>query len=155
MIPMDECVERGVYEINSRNLLAGVYDGKGGFIGIRLKFKSRYLFTEYHWDTGTPYGTVQPIKLIEMLPEGIEARERYDEPTTCSLHGRECKWAGPPIPSPWIHVDDGSELSLGDYGDDDERDVPVSARENKELFDYLDPIDQRLNEERRLKWEQT
>ena len=57
-IPMNACIKGRVYEIRCRNLAYGVYDGNTGFIGIRTKFGNRYLFTEYHWDTGPPYGTV-------------------------------------------------------------------------------------------------
>jgi hypothetical protein len=45
-----------------------VFDGSGGFVGIREKFGSEYLFTEYHWDTGAPCGTVHPVELLEMCP---------------------------------------------------------------------------------------
>jgi len=58
-----------LYLINSRNLSHGVYDEKvKGFIGIRTKYKYVYLFTEFHWDTGPPYGTAKPIKLLETCP---------------------------------------------------------------------------------------
>jgi len=59
MIPIKECIKGRVYKIRCRNLRYGVYNGDGGFIGIRTKFGSRYLFTEYHWDTGAPFGTVR------------------------------------------------------------------------------------------------
>lgn len=65
-IPMEECRKGYVYELYSRNLRWGIYDGEEGFIGVREKFGSRYLFTEYHWDQGPPHGTVKP--LTEMGP---------------------------------------------------------------------------------------
>lgn len=138
-IPIDQCVVRGVYKINSRNLMVGVYDGNGGFVGIRMKFRERYLFTEYHYDTGAPYGTVRPMELIEMLPEGIEIHEYNPGPSKCSQHDRECHWSGPPAPAPWVHTDDGSELPDGDHS--------KGRGMYRPLFDYLDPIDQRLKEE--------
>ena len=58
MIPIKDCIPRRVYKIRSRNLRYGVFDGNDGFIGIRTKFGARYLFTEYHWDIGSPFGTV-------------------------------------------------------------------------------------------------
>lgn len=75
-IPIDQCVDRGVYRIHSRNLSVGVYraDVKG-FIGIRLKCGDRYLFTEYHYDTGAPFGTVFPKAQIEYLPDDISCHE--------------------------------------------------------------------------------
>lgn len=74
-ISLAECVVGHVYKIWSRNLRYGVYDGKEGFIGIRTKFGARYLFTEYHWDQGPPFGTVKPIEDLGMLPEGIPVQD--------------------------------------------------------------------------------
>jgi hypothetical protein len=47
----------------------------GRFIGVRTKFGSRFLFTENHYETGAPYGTVQPIRPLERVPEGVLAVE--------------------------------------------------------------------------------
>lgn len=68
-IPKDECQRGWLYDIRSRNLALGVYDGKGGFVGIREKFGSEYLFTEYHWDNPS-FATVRPIKALEKCPVG-------------------------------------------------------------------------------------
>jgi len=84
-IPLDKCKARYLYRIRARNFDLGVYDGNEGFIGIRTKFGSRYLFTEYHWDQGPPYGTVCPLREHQScLPEGIELTESlgsFDENT--------------------------------------------------------------------------
>jgi len=75
-IPMEECKTRRLYRIRSRNLRVGVYDGKEGFLGIRTKFGSRYVFTEYHWDQGPPHGTVKPQEDLGVdLPEEILLEE--------------------------------------------------------------------------------
>ena len=72
-IPLDECKHGYVYRIHSRNLDIGVYDENDkGFIGIRTKFTMRYLFTEDHWDTGAPYGTVKPVECLHKVPPNIE-----------------------------------------------------------------------------------
>jgi len=76
-IAQDNCKQGYLYKINSRNLSYGVYDGKQGFIGIREKFGSKYLFTEYHYDQGAPYGTVFPEKELEKIPDGIELCEYF------------------------------------------------------------------------------
>lgn len=80
-IPIDELVPRGIYRLYSRNLLVGVWNGKTdkwcGFVGIREKFGDRFLFSEYHWDTGAPYGTARPLELIGIVPEGIDLQEGY------------------------------------------------------------------------------
>ena len=65
MIPLKKCEIGVLYKIHSRNLQYGIFNGKDGFIGIRTKFGQKYLFTEFHWDTGPPYGTVKPIEKTE------------------------------------------------------------------------------------------
>jgi hypothetical protein len=69
MIPVAECKNGGLYKINSRNLAFGVYrEESKGFVGIREKFGNVYLFEEYHWDTGAPFGTVKPQEFLEVCP---------------------------------------------------------------------------------------
>lgn len=75
VIPLAECMPRGVYRITSRNLEIGVFDGEFGFIGLRQKFESFYLFTEYHRDMEGPMSTVRPTERIGTLPNGILANE--------------------------------------------------------------------------------
>jgi hypothetical protein len=75
-IPIAECTPGRVYQIQSRNLTFGVYDGNEGFIGIREKFGHRYLFTECHWDQGPPHGTVSGQKDLGIdLPADISPKE--------------------------------------------------------------------------------
>lgn len=75
-IPLDQCVDRAVYRIKSRNLGIGVFNKESnGFIGIRTKFGDSYLFTELHHDTGPPFGTVRPAEQIGVLPEEIRNGE--------------------------------------------------------------------------------
>jgi len=78
-IPVDQCKKGHLYRIHSRGLILGVFDGKTGFIGIRVKFGSKSLFTEYHWDQGPPYGTVQPQKDLGLIPDNIEIYEYRQE----------------------------------------------------------------------------
>lgn len=71
-IPIEECKDGVLYRIFSRNLAFGVYrEGVKGFVGIREKFGYEYLFTEFHWDTGPPFGTVNPKEELEPVPEGM------------------------------------------------------------------------------------
>jgi len=79
-MPLDQCKKGYLYKIDSRNLSYGVYDGKQGFIGIREKFGSKYLFTEFHYDQGAPYGTVFPEKELEQVPDRIEICEYLTDP---------------------------------------------------------------------------
>lgn len=89
-IPMAACEKRAVYRILSRNLWIGVYDGKEGFVGIREKFGSKYLFTEYHRDQGAPFGTVTPIEKIGVLPDNV-----VDVLDMVEVVKRECSCAHP------------------------------------------------------------
>lgn len=75
-VPLDQCVARRLYKLMSRNLVLGVFNGVTGFIGIREKFRHEYLFTEYHWDTGPPFGTVSGVEDTGVeLPPNIELSE--------------------------------------------------------------------------------
>jgi hypothetical protein len=67
-IPIAECKRGYIYRLHSRNLAYGVFvpEDNNGFIGIRQKFDSRFLFTEYHWENGPPHGTAKPLE--EMGP---------------------------------------------------------------------------------------
>jgi hypothetical protein len=77
----EQCEHGKLYRIHSRNLKIGVYNSRtGGFCGLRTKFGSVYVFEEYHWDNGSPYGTVKPQELIpETLLEGIYVAEYLPE----------------------------------------------------------------------------
>ena len=69
MIPLKDCKQGFLYKINSRNLAFGVFNEKvDGFVGIRTKFGVRYLFIEFHYETGAPFGTVRPEKELELCP---------------------------------------------------------------------------------------
>lgn len=85
MIPLNECIHGHVYRIHSRNLDYGVFKSNiGGFTGIREKFGDHYLFTEYHYDTGAPYGTVHPLEdlgpcLLSDISEGRSRDGRWHD----------------------------------------------------------------------------
>jgi len=71
-IALVDCKDRMLYRIFSRNLGLGVFNqSNNGFIGIRNKFGRNYLFTEYHYDCGPPFGTVSPDEELEMAPLGM------------------------------------------------------------------------------------
>ena len=48
------------YYCDARNFTIGVWNGKG-FEYNRQKFNTTYLDVEYHYDDGTPHGTVKPL----------------------------------------------------------------------------------------------
>jgi len=119
-IPVGKCKRGHVYELRSRNLQFGLFvpEAENGFIGIRQKFKSRYLFTEYHWDNGPPFGTVRPIRDLGPLEDTtIEPRENLG--TVCGQCGNSVEYVkieggvtltdGTVVPGEWRHLTgDGS-----------------------------------------------
>lgn len=71
-IPLRSCIDGHVYKIYSRNLDVGVFNAEHeAFTGIRNKFGWNYLFSEFHYDQGPPYGTVSPLEDLGPLPAGI------------------------------------------------------------------------------------
>jgi hypothetical protein len=72
-IPMDKLVRGRVYRISARNFSIAVYADEGRFIGFREKFGVWFLFTEYHWDTGEPFGTVKPLEDMGVsVPQDVQ-----------------------------------------------------------------------------------
>ena len=130
-ISKTDCIHRRLYRINSRNLTCGIYNqANGGFYGIRTKFDSRFVFAEYHWDNGPPYGTVRPVELLEVtFPDDILLQER--------LPGYLCIYCGQPLldehDSIYKHAHVGEPCSAGNL-------VHGSTLENKQLFDWLDLV---------------
>lgn len=145
-IPLEDCVDRQIYQIFSRNLRFGAFrKSSSGFIGIRLKFGERYLFEEYHYDTGPPHGTVQPLKAMNLVvPEEILLQEHLD--LVCSSCERPAvQYRGnsfpdqPPGPPFYRHVDepDGVDVCTKmsqTYG-------RAHLASNTALFDLLNKIE--------------
>lgn len=76
-IPLEQCEDGWLYRIFARNASLGIFRAnQKGFEIAREKFGNVYLFTEYHFDTGAPFGTVVPSKKLEKAPEfGTEQDE--------------------------------------------------------------------------------
>lgn len=130
-IALNECEHGYVYKIRSRNLSMGVFNKESnGFIGIRLKFKYEFLFTEYHWDTGASLGgTVKPIEIICKLPEDIEIKETLD--TIDEKSKRQVNFK-----EGWYYVDNG------EY---DKNIRPICVH-NEKLFNYLKSLETKIHE---------
>lgn len=125
-IPLAQCKKGFFYKLDSRNLSSGVFNGNPvcpGFIGLREKFGSIFLFTEDHYDNGAPHGTAKPLEEIEQLPDDIEAVEHFA--TIDALTGREVKYESQS--SSWRFVDTG-EFS---------RDIKPTSKPNEKLFSWL------------------
>lgn len=134
---MVEELKKGVvYRIRSRNLSCGVYNGSGGFIGIRQKFGSRYLDCEY-WDgrtelAGVPeyLGTAYPQEQIAVLPEGI--------PLLIDL-GAEDETTRRAVAFDTPVADGGKGWYFKDTGEASDKIRPMSVT-NKQLFEFLDKL---------------
>lgn len=72
LIPLEKCKDRMVYVVRARNIQFGVFNqGVNGFVGLRTKFGSRFLATEFHDETGAPHGTCFPVQEIEFVPDDL------------------------------------------------------------------------------------
>lgn len=78
-ILIKDCKDGYLYIVSARNAIIGICHDNGKAFEInRLKFNNRFLFDEYHWDTGAPYGTVCPLKEIEKAPEFKTDEEKLE-----------------------------------------------------------------------------
>lgn len=74
---ISSCKNGYVYKILARNGCIGVFNSQdSSFTLSRFKFSFNYLFEEYHWDTGEPYGTVKPIEEIEECPKDMNDKDK-------------------------------------------------------------------------------
>lgn len=142
-IPLDECVDRDIYEIRARNFTIGVFSAESkGFIGIREKLGDRYLFTEYHYDYSSTTGTALPLRMIGTVQdERIRLWERYPG-SMCVFCGEQVEYrkelksgydrsiGGFPT-WPWVHVDAKAERGCG-------RPDPITRGTYHPLFSLLE-----------------
>lgn len=140
-IPIADCKRRHVYRLHSRNLKFGVFapEKENGFIGIRTKFKSRFLFTEHHWDNGPPHGTARPVEDLGPLDDK-KVRLWDSMPTTCGYCGERLEFAQPEggivkdgksFPGEWRHIS----------GDRSCSDARPEGHRNSILFQALERIE--------------
>lgn len=144
LFAMDELEDRRVYIIRSRNLSVGAWRAETkGFIGVRLKFGSEYLFEEYHYDADPHVGTVSAATPTDVVVPNDMLLAPNLPGSWCKLHDRRARW----VPNEelgrfgkWYHMDDGSLLA-----DDD---MP-RGKSNHDLFDLLKP----LHDQEIAKWQ--
>lgn len=154
MIPMTDCEVGRVYGVGARSfdaypaepkgdeqrLSIAVYCGDGRFIGIRTKFGSRYLFTEYHHDSGSPFNTVQPCMGIVEVPRYIKLSETLR--TIDRRSGRAVAFDRPTVDGGrgWYFID----TQESDQG------IRPQAVSNRALFDFLDALSPDSSKEDRM-----
>ena len=130
-IPLTECQHRGIYRLASRNLTLGVFNSfSKGFIGIREKFGDLYLFTEYHWDMGVPFGTANAYEYLGQLPDDIQLRENvdtFDHVTRRTVDFDRAPEDDSLKPKGWYFID------TGEYS----KEIKACTTTYKPLFDYL------------------
>jgi len=68
-IKQEDLVVGQIYICEARNFTEGMWNGHS-FTYNRTKFGSTYPDTEFHYDDGAPYGTVQPLRIAEELGDG-------------------------------------------------------------------------------------
>ena len=131
-ISLEDCKHGYTYKISSRNLSIGVFnENDNGFIGIREKFGSEYLFTEYHWDTGAPFGTVNPKEEIEKCP-CQEIKESLG--TYCGTCRKDVQWEEG---TSWQ-----DKRRIHKEKDNCEKLSPC-VKWNQEMFDYLKELEKK------------
>lgn len=62
-VPLDQLVVGSAYELASRNLHTGIWDGRD-FHGIRTKFGDKFMDSETHYDLDEHHGTAVAVKLL-------------------------------------------------------------------------------------------
>jgi hypothetical protein len=135
----DQLQRGGIYAIRSRNLIVGAYDGERGFVGIREKFGDKYLFKEYlgREHGGEPgFDTVHPVKLLDMVPDGMEIKEYGD------LICMTCKENPRPTGKDWPERD---ECACGTNAETTDQDIRIPMY--RPLFDLLVPYEERQEKE--------
>lgn len=132
-IALPDCRAGHAYRVRSRNLGLAVFDGTGGFIGIRTKFGSRFLFTEFHRDTGAPYGTVSPLRDLGPLPSNIEARATLGTIDRRSRRPVRFERTSARTDGRWVYVDEDSAR--------DPRGIEPRTINNAALFNWLDGLE--------------
>ena len=136
-IPLSECRNGWVYRLHSRNLTFGVFvTAENGFIGIREKFGRKILATEYHYDTGAPFGTASPQEELEPALPGLVLKEigpLVDSKTSRPVTDTRTAYPAPPA---YIYADTGEPCTSKD----------ICYEHNQPLHDYMMSIEAKYKE---------
>lgn len=78
-IKLEDCKDGYLYRISARNGRYGIFVKElASFTLSRVKWGDNYLFDEYHYDTGAPFGTVLPLKEIEKAPNFTSEEKKLE-----------------------------------------------------------------------------
>lgn len=133
-IALADCQVGGVYRLRSRNLAFGIFDGKRGFVGIRTKFYSRFLDTEYHVDA-PPFNTATPIELVGFIDETLTPEALLAWCKTCGKSANFDMSRGETVTDRWQHDEPA------------DHDVDLIRMSNAQLFPLLDAYERDLAEQ--------
>lgn len=109
------------YSIWARQAFTGIWlPERQGFLITRYKIHPKpYLFVEFHWDTGEPYGTAKPLRPLEICPLPPPPMSAYhDEEQNAPL----CAWLDaleqrhPPLPG-WDSLSVRRQFTTGSLHD--------------------------------------
>ena len=126
MISLKKCKNGYAYKIDSRNLSIGVFNRvTNGFVGVRYKFGDEFLFEEFHYDTGEPYGTVYPKKELEQCP--VKDLREYIG-SYCGTCRKKLNWVDDP------NWEMKKKIHFEEFGC---KKLRTCAEMNSELFEYL------------------
>jgi len=130
-IELGDCKRGHVYSIRSRNLILGIFDGSRGFIGIREKLGSEYLFKEFYNSGKNPLGTVIVISEICKAPEELIISETIG--TVDMNTGLDVAFDKPLLDGGkgWYFIDTGLSSKA----------IMPCAKENKDLFLFLKKLE--------------
>lgn len=84
-IKLEDLKDGYLYKILARNAGYGIYCD-GGFYISRWKFGRNYIFVEIHWDLSDSFGTVKPLKEIEISPFSIKYFDDWKTPRSLQRH---------------------------------------------------------------------
>ncbi len=116
-LPIEQMQAGMAYSIWARNAYAGIWlPEEQGFLISRYKIHpTPYLFTEFHWDTGEPFGTVKPLRPLEICPLPLPPRSVFHEeehrvPLCAWLDALEARH--PPLPG-WDALGERRQFASG------------------------------------------
>ena len=69
MIPLEKCKDGFLYFLFARRSNCGIFNlARKSFTIRRTKLGHDYLFDEFHYETGEPFGTAVPLEELERAP---------------------------------------------------------------------------------------